>query len=229
MTDKDRNLRLHLKKESDEILFSPIELNDQVKQKIRQQAAAEKANRRRLVFPKSWVAGAAVLAAAVVIIAGVQIMQQPAAPTPEESSVGNLPSSNTGSAGSELSQLITTPLSSVEEAKALFGASLLVPNYVPEDFKLSDIVAVGMEGEPLRDVTFTYVSDEKTFTFTASRMQAAFPVDLFTPTKVNSVDGFIFEQPELTELYWMEGGIQYGITGPFSADEAMKVAESAEA
>lgn len=227
MMDMDRNMRKHLRRELDEMLFSGMELNDRVKQNIRQQAAVEKGG-RRFVFPKAWVMGTAALAAAVMFIAGYPMLQQPAVPAPVENPVGSLPPSNEGAVGSELSSLITTPLSSVEEAKAAFGPDLLVPNVVPESFTLSEMVSVGMEGEPVRDVIFTYVSGEKTLTFVASRNPAAFPVDMFTPTQVNGADGFVFEQPGLTELFWADGGIQYSITGPLSADEAMKLAESAK-
>ncbi|MGG4143082.1 DUF4367 domain-containing protein [Paenibacillus algorifonticola] len=228
MTDMERNLRQDLQKEMDDMLFSRMELSDSVKQKIRKQAAAEQRSRRRFVLPKAWLAGSAALVAAVVIVTALPMLQEPAAvPTPTDSPGIVLPG-NGGATGSELSQLMTTPLGTTEAAKAAFGSGVLVPQVAPEGFKLAEIVGVGMKDQPLRDLNFTYGSDDKTVTFSASRMPAAFPTDLFTPTKVGGADGFIFEQAEFTELFWVVDGIQYGVSGPISGDEAMKVAESVE-
>jgi hypothetical protein len=230
MTDMELNLRQHLQKESDDMLFSKMELSDSVKQKIRKQAAAEQRSHRRFVLPKAWFAGAAALVAAVVIVTGLPMLQEPTAvPTPTDNSSGTVPPGNGGTTGgSELSQLITTPFGTAEAAKTAFGSGVLVPQVAPEGFKLAEIVGVGMKDQPLRDLNFTYGSGDKTVTFSASRMPAAFPTDLFTQTKVGGADGFIFEQTEFTELFWVVDGIQYGVSGPISGDEAMKVAESVE-
>ncbi|WP_157213492.1 DUF4367 domain-containing protein [Paenibacillus senegalensis] len=209
------------------MIFSQIELSDHAKNNIRQQAIAEKAG-RRFFFSKAWIMGMGALAAAVIMLVGLPNLQQPNVPSPVENPGGSLPPSHGGAGGSELSQLITTTLSSAEEAKEAFGPGLLVPSFVPEGFELAEIVAVGMKGEPVRDVNFTYISGDKTLTFAVSRNPAAFPAELFTPTQVNGVEGFVFEQPGLTELFWVEEGIQYSITGPLSADEAMKIAQSIE-
>ncbi|MDG0808162.1 hypothetical protein [Cohnella rhizosphaerae] len=238
MTDMDRELRLHLAKEADEALFKDLELTDRLKMKIRQQAASAQVGRRR-VSKSVWAAGAAAAALAVFLMVGLPTLERASAPVPAQSPVGASPSTdvgnagnagNSGAAGSELSQLVSTPFSTAEEAKASFGADMLAPDAVPEGFALKDIVGAGMAGEPLRDVTFTYATatGDKTITFTASRMTAVFPADLFTATQVNGNDGFVFAQPELTELYWTEDGIQYGIVGHVTSDEAMKIAESAK-
>lgn len=223
MTDMDQHFRQHIKKESDDILFAQMELSDRVKQKIWEQAVSEKKG-RLFFFSKKWKMGMAVLAVAVMMVAGYPMLQQLPAPSTTE----NLPPSDKGAIGSELSQLVTTKLNSEADAKAAFGDGLLVPSIVPEGYTLSDISAVGVEGEPVRDVIFTYISAEKTVTFSASNNPAAFPVDMFTQTKINGADGFIFAQSELTELFWLEGGIQYSLVGQLSADEAIKVAESLE-
>lgn len=217
MTDMDHELRQHFRKESDQLLFSEMEMSEKVKQSIRRQIAGEQEG-RRFLLPRKWIMAAGTLAAAIAIVTGIQLLQQPGESTP----------SNEGSIGSELSQLITTQLDSVEEATSVFGAELLVPGSAPEGFTLSGIVAAGMAGEPVRDAVFTYVSGDKALTFAASRMEAAFPKELFAPTKVNGVAGFVFEQSEFTELFWTVGDIHYSVSGPISADDAMKMAESAQ-
>lgn len=229
MTDMERNLRRNLQKEMDDMLFSTMDLSDSDKQKIRKQAATEQRSRRRFVLPKAWLGGAAALVAAVVIVTGLPMLQDPAAvPTPTDNSSVIVQPGNGGAAGSELSQLITTPFVTVEEAKAAFGSGVLVPKVAPEGFELAEIVGVGMKDQPLRDLNFTYSLGDKTVTFSASRMPTASPTDLFTQTKVGGADGIIFEQAEFTELFWVVDGIQYGVSGPISGDEAMKVAESVE-
>lgn len=227
MVDLDHDLRQKIRKESDEIMFSRMEMNDRLKQKIRQQAGLDKKAKRRFIFPKSWVMGAAALAAAVWIIAELPLHQQPVDQTPVENPGVSLPPLNEG-VGSGLSSLITTPLSTVEDAKTSFGSGLLIPTAVPEGFTLSEIAVVGVEGEPARDAIFTYMAGEKTITFVASRNPAAFPIDLFTKTHVGEADGYVFEQQGLTELFWMEEGIQYSVTGQITAEETISIAESME-
>lgn len=228
MTDMERNLRQQLQKEMDDMLFSTIEISDKDKQKIRKQAAAKQRS-SRFVLPKAWFGGAAALVAAVVILTGLPMLQEPTAvPPPADNSPGIVLPGNGGATGSELSQLISTPLETVEEAKAAFGSGVLIPQVAPEGFNLVEIVGVGMKDQPLRDLNFTYSSGDQTVTFSASRMPAVFPTELFTQTKVGEADGFIFEQAEFTELFWIVDDIQYGVSGPISGAEAMKVAESVE-
>jgi hypothetical protein len=51
---------------------------------------------------------------------------------------------------------------------------------------------------------------------------------MFAKTTVRGQDGYVFEQPELVELYWVENGVHYGIVGNLSAAEALQAAEAAE-
>ena len=224
--DMDRTLRNQLRKETDEVLFSGMDLSERVKGKVRQQANAEAGRRRRFV-PGGWLAGAAAVAAAIMFW-GLPMLQQPAAPPAAEPPVATAPPAAGGAAGSQLSQLVTTPLESAQAAKAAFGPELLLPHAAPEGYELSEMTAIGMEGEVPTRVMLTYVSGAETVTFVADRMDPAFPKEMFTQTTVNGVDGFVFEQPELVELFWAEGGIHYSITGPLTADEAMKLAETLE-
>ena len=200
MSDMDAVLRQQFREEADELLFAELELSDRVKGNIRRQAAAEKAG-RRFAIPRMRVLGTAALAVAVMIVAGFLLLQRPDGTGGREWR-RRLAPANGGVAGSELSQLISTTLGSVEEAKAAFGAGLIVPKTLPEGYALSEIVSAGMKGEPVRDVVFTYVSGDRTMTFLVSRALAAFPQEMFTPTKVGGDEGFVFAQPTLTELYW---------------------------
>lgn len=231
MTDMERNLRQHMRKESDEMLFNGMELSEQTKMNVRKQAAAESKGGSRFALPKVWLTGAAAVVAAVAIVVSWPSQQEEIA-SPATTPTASSPSDITtvpggGAAGSELSQLITTPFATAEAAKAAFGAGLLVPQAAPEGLELAEIVGVGMAGEPLRDVVFTYGTIDKSVTFIASRMESGFPADMFTETLVGGVEAFIFEQETYTELFWVVDGIHYGVSGPIAGDEAMKLAESA--
>ncbi|WP_337101088.1 hypothetical protein [Paenibacillus sp. YIM B09110] len=228
MTERDYELRQKLREESDEMLFSSMEMSEQLKRKIRQEAAAEKAG-RKWKLAKSWKVAAVGLAAAVSIVVAIPMLGTPSAPAPVDSNTENVspPQTNGGIAGSELSQLTTTKLGSIEEAKASFGEGLLLPSFVPNGYTLTEMAAVGLPDQPARDIIFTYTSGEHTVTFSASRMASAYPVELFTKTKVGEVDGFVFEQPSMTELFWTMEDVHFGITGPIAGDEAMKIALSA--
>ncbi|SFS62931.1 DUF4367 domain-containing protein [Paenibacillus sp. BC26] len=219
MTDIDNQLRQQLREESDEILFNDMQLSNRLKASIRQEAAGRK-SKSGFIFKNKWTMG---IAAAVMLVAVFLIFGQQ---NPGTNSADNVPSTNQGTSGTQLSQLITTQVSTIEEARAAFGPSMLVPDVIPEGYSLTGIVTVGMKDEPARDVILTYTSGEKTITYAVSRLTAAFPVDLFTKTQVSGSEAFVFEQPELVELYWLIDDIQYSITGPLSADQAMKVAES---
>ncbi|MFD0670036.1 hypothetical protein [Cohnella sp. GCM10027633] len=227
MTDNDRVLRQRIREESDELLFSRMELSDNVKESIRRQAAAGKA-KRKFAFPRAWIVGTAALAAAIILFVGFPMLQNPAAPAPTDQIAEPSPTGNEGASGSELSPLVTTTLDTIEEARTAFGPGVLVPAAAPEGYTLSNIVAVGMKGEPTRDIVFTYTAGEKTITFSASRLAGAFPMELFTKAQVGDAEGYVFEQPELVELYWTVNGINYGIIGPLTSAEAMKFAESAQ-
>ncbi len=227
MTNADNRLRESFRQEADRTIFMQLDLSDDVKRSILRQASSI-TTARRPVLPRTWITGAVALAAAIMLITGFPMLQHPAVPAPTEQTAEPPAQSNTGAAGSELSSLVTTTLGTVDEARSAFGAGLLVPATLPNGFQLSEIVAVSEQGKPARDVIFTYVSGQGTFTFVSSRMTASFPQDLFTATTVGGADGFVFEQPELVELYWMKDGIQYAIVGNLSAEEAMKAAESAQ-
>lgn len=228
MTDIDHKLSKKFREESDEMLFADIAFSERLKHTIRQQAAAKKKGPRRFLFSKSWMNGVAAMAAAIVLVAGILAYQGPSAqaPAPNQVSDGNAPATNEGVSGSELSQLVTNKLNTAEEARQAFGQGLLVPSDWPEGFVLQEISSVGMPGEPVRDILFTYVSGDKTINYTVSRMEAVFPADLFTKTKIGEHEGSIFAQPTLTELYWMADGVQYAIVGNLTGDEAKKAAAS---
>lgn len=231
MTDTDHKLRRHIREESDTMLFANMELSERTKRQIREQAGSEQAGKaekpgRRSIVPRAWRMGTAAAVAAIMIVSGYALLQQPDATAPGGQPSASQPSSNGAISGSELSSLVTTPLGSAEAAKTAFGEGLRLPAAAPEGFTLSEMVAVGEGGQPTRDIVLTYAAGDKTLTFTASRMTAAFPADLFTPVKVGDAEGFVFEQAELTELYWSVDGVQYSVIGPITADGALQIAGS---
>jgi len=229
MTNTDNRWREQFRKEADDVLFAGIELSERAKRNIRQQAALEKpATRRRIFFPRKWAVGMVAIAAAIAFIAVLPTLQQSSAPAPQGQVGDSSPPASGGAVGSDLSSLITVPLSSDDEARAAFGAGLLLPAQTLEGFALTDRSAAGAEGEPARDIIYNYMSGERTMTFSASRMQASYPSDLFAPVQVNGADGMILAQEGYTELFWTVDGVQYGVSGQITEEEALKVAESIE-
>jgi hypothetical protein len=227
MKEIERKLQEHFKKEADETMFNGIELSDAVKNNIRNMTEDGRRN-RRFALPRFWVAGTAALVAAVVIVAGYPLLQQTPVPTPTEQTGITQPPADGGSAGTGLSQLVTTTVATAEEARAAFGSELIVPNTLPGSYSLKEIATTGMPDEPIRDAVFTYADGDRAVTFSASRMETTIPVELFTKTTVRGQDGYVFEQPELVELYWVEDGVHYGIVGNLSAAEALQAAEAAK-
>lgn len=236
MNEIDRKLQEKLKTEADEMIFNQMDLSAKTKNNIRKMTA-EGTAKRRSRFPRIWIAGSAALVAAVVIVAGYPMLQQSSpipAPT-QQTGVAEPPISGSpqtpvdgGAAGSGLSALITTTVGTPEEAKSAFGEELLVPITAPDSFKLQEITTTGMPDQPIRDVVFTFVADGKQVVFSATRMEPASPMEMFSKTTVRGQDGYVFEQPELAELFWSENGVHYSIVGNLSAAEAVQTAEAAQ-
>lgn len=224
MTDMDRLLREHLRKESDDILFSQLELSSGAKAAIRRKAEEDEGG-RKMTIAKRWKAGLAVLAAAVMIFVAYPMLQQTGTP-PGGNPAATLPPSDGGTKGSELSQLVTTKHEAIDEAREAFGPELRIPGSIPERFKLAEITTSGMSGEPTRDALFTYAAGEQVLTFLASRSQVGYPLEMFSKVQVDDAEGYVLEQPNLTELYWVVNGLHYSITGPVTAEEALHIALS---
>lgn len=225
-TETDHKLKNHFREESDEMLFSNMEFSEAAKRRVRIQAAAEIRAQPRASFRKRWIAGiAAVLVAGVIAVAGLPLLQQDAPPLATEPPLTTVPGGG-GTGGSDLTELVTTPVATAEKAQSLFGGKVLVPDAAPEGFVLEEIAAVGMQGEPIRDLIFTYAAGERSLTFTASRMPTAFPTEMFSSISVNGVKGHVFEQPKMVELFWTADGVHYGITGSMTAEQASAFAVS---
>lgn len=227
MTDREHKMSQQLGKELDEILFPKLEMSELLKRKIRKEATYEKSKRKWTILKSRKALASGV--AAVLIAVAIPFLEQPSAPAPNGNATENVQpgQANGGTVGSEATTLTTSTLGSIEEAKGAFGDSLLLPADNPTGYTLTEIVAVGMPGQPARDILLTYTSGEQTVVFSASRMESAYPIELFTKTKVGNAEAFVFEQPNMVELFWTIDDIHYGVTGPISGDEAMKMAESA--
>ncbi len=133
------------------------------------------------------------------------------------------------SGGTSLSPLVTVEAGSTEEAKGLFGNDLLAPAFVPEGFQLSKIEATGMkEGEKVAvtRVIYFYQSGEREFTYMIDRAEAVIPMEFFSESEVSGTKAYVFAQPNMTELYWKSGGLQFSVVGGISEEASLAVAES---
>lgn len=189
-------------------------------------------NRRPARWSSKWALGTA--AAAFLLVAA--LFASPLLDTGTGPQVGPAPGPGASSgitdtpppAGSELSQLTTVPVSTPQEARKLFGNDLLLPTQPPAGYTLSRIEATGMGDDVSRIVLF-YEAGGKEVTFMADRSEAFIPVDMFTAIDVNGASGLVFAQPEMTELFWQQDGVQYAISGQLTQDEALELAGSVAA
>lgn len=175
---------------------------------------------------KKWAYG--VVAAAMIAIFAVTIpnLYNSVNPNLIEKNNSSLSIPNTGSGGTGLTSLKTVILQTPEEAKQLFGPDLLVLSFVPEGYQCTEIQAIGTEKNTATQVIFTYTSGNQVFTLVEDKTEASLNFDYFDPIKVDGVDGYMNKDPAITELYWLNDGIQFSIIGSLSKKEAINVAES---
>jgi hypothetical protein len=202
-----------------------------------------KSNRGPFISRYRWISGiaAAVLVVTVAISApqlftgggdGQTVVQDPGAGqgTITEPGSGSVTTpGNEASGGTSLSPLVTVEVGSTEEAKGLFGNDLLVPAFVPQGFQLSKIEATGMkEGEntAVTRIVYFYQAGEKEFTYMVDRAEAVIPMEFFIDTEVAGSKAYVFAQPNMTELYWKNGGLQFSVVGGISEEASLAVAES---
>lgn len=185
-------------------------------------------NRRPARWSSKWIYGTAAAFLLVAALFASPLLDNGTAP--QVAPVPN-PGASSGisetppPAGSELSQLTTVTVGTPQEALELFGDDLLLPTQTPAGYTLSRTEATGMGDDVTRIVLF-YEAGGKEVTFMADRSEAFIPVDMFTAIDVNGVSGLVFAQPEMTELFWQQNGVQYAISGQLTQDEALQLAGS---
>lgn len=246
MSNLDKELSRKMKKEANESLFEDMTFDSRMKNRVMQQTRATSASEGWTSWftagRRKWVAGAA----SIVLVAAIAFslpMLNDADPTPiaegpptsdsnpstppGDSQPVPDPSGSGGSGiGSDLSELETVQVQTPDEASELYGPELLTPTYTPDGFTLSGIEVTGMRGEAPTRVHMNYASGDQVISIMQNKQPLSFPMDSFESIEVQGVDGYVYEQPTLTELYWEVDGIQYSIMGPVSAEEALKMAES---
>lgn len=233
MKEREQKMAQQYKKESDDILFAHVEFDDRMKHQVKERLAVSEqraGNKRKSWLSRSkWAYGTA--AAALLLVLAVSVPQlggivgQPDTPHASEAGDGGSPGI-TPPVGTDLSQLKTAVLGTPEEAKERFGDDLLVPTVLPERFALGEIEAAGMEEQTKTRVVFFYRAADSDFTYSADRAAVTFPAEMFEPIEVNGAAGHIFAQPGMTELYWTQDGVHYGIVGMLTQEEAVDVAAS---
>ena len=233
MKEMDAKVARQYKKESDEILFDHMEFDATMKNQVKERLAAsgKDTNRKRKSwFSRSkWTYGTA--AAVLLLVLAVSVPQLgdivgPSGDRPNNQAGGDGIPGTTTPIGSELTQLKTVVLDTPEQAKERFGADMLVPALLPERFALAQIEATGMAEQTKTRVVFFYSTAAGELTYSADRAAITFPVEMFEPIDVNGAEGHIFAQPGMTELYWMQDGIYYGIVGTLTQQEAVDMAAS---
>lgn len=178
---------------------------------------------------RKWVTGMAAVVVAVGVGVSIPMLNDSADPVVDNPGIAAIsdPAAGGNAGGtSQLSELITTDVDTVEDADELFIGDLLAPDYIPEGYELVGLQAIGMDEDEATRVHFNYQSGEKPLTLTADTTEPAFNMDAFEDVEVNGATGHILAQTGLTELYWAADGVTYSIVGPVSEEEALKIAES---
>lgn len=240
MNNFDKELSRKMKREANESLFEDMKFDSRMKNKVMQQAGTSPTSEGWKAWlatgRRKWTTAAASIALVAVMAISLPMLNSadptPIADPPPITNPGGTsgpapdPAGSGSGIGSELSQLETVKVNTPEEAAALYGPELASPSYVPSGYELNGIEVTGMKGEAATRVHMNYESGDQAIQIMQNKQPFSFPMDSFKSIKVNGADGYVYEQPTLTELYWEVDGIQYSIMGPVSTEEALKIAES---
>jgi hypothetical protein len=122
------------------------------------------------------------------------------------------------------------------EAGTDFGDAFLTPGYLPDNFKLEQIQALGVNENSADKILMSYVSGNRSYLITQEKSKQQDSYQGFDQITINGINGFLSsteaegvdDESVYTELYWYTDEAQYSVTGLISADEAVKIAKAME-
>lgn len=120
-------------------------------------------------------------------------------------------------------------LNSMEEAREVYGADLMLPTYVPEDFQLDRIHVLNGNMEQADKLILTFTSLEKSYSVMVERTDLQNKPLGTELVDINGLEGYLKkETPEQldVELNWFTNDSHYIINGIISSTEALKIARS---
>ncbi len=118
-----------------------------------------------------------------------------------------------------------------EEAKKAYGDGLLLPEYVPEDFKLASVNISKDNTQNVNKITLTYTGGQGSFEIKEEKNKPETGFQGYKTLKINGISGYVKsnsreDESRYTEVYWSDNGITYSVTGGITEKEAIKLAES---
>ena len=246
MTRQDREIRMRVKLEADDMLFADLHFDEEMKAKVRRIAALDKERsvpiqERRPWKRNAWMAGA--IAAAIIgilFVVAPMLADEPAGgKTPGEPQTPGTfiggPDGGDGPTGPSASE--PRVVNGYEEAGRAFGEGLLIPSYIPDGFSLNEISVTGPDDGEATDAIFSYVAGNRSFGVFAQKNNEDMPAAYDEEIDVNGSAGYLIAGPPMSdegqsvpnvELHWRLNGIHYMLSGNLTGEEAAAVARSME-
>lgn len=126
----------------------------------------------------------------------------------------------------------------LDEAGASFGPDFLVPAYIPDDYGLGQINALGADVKNAVEIIISYNSGKRSFMITEQKESGGTnDPKLFKDyhkVKIGGSDGYVktsatggSSAPGTadTEVHWFKNDIHYSVTGELTQEDALMTAE----
>ncbi len=126
-------------------------------------------------------------------------------------------------------------INNIDNAKVEFGNFFLTPMYIPQDYKIKDINAWGVEEGEASKVSINYFFEGKSFIIIQEKGQPSNEFVNFEKVDINGSIGYIKtdmatgienEDSINTQLHWFNHEVHYLIHGLIKKEEAIKIAIS---
>ncbi|WML44190.1 DUF4367 domain-containing protein [Neobacillus sp. PS3-40] len=231
MTNPKNELKTQLNKEFDLVLFESLDFHLELKGRVRENI---KFNKKQTGL-KNKTTNRMIRA---IIFAAVICLFLPSSITIRDSDIYQ--TSNQGSKMDTLlksdrnTKLIMEPdtikswdLKKESDALESLGGNLVLPTYIPNNFKPERLRVLGTSKEQADKAIFTYVSGSQSYLIIVEKSSIQTKPVGYIEVDLNGVTGYLksVENNE-AELQWVQNGFRYTINGLISAEEVVKIARS---
>ncbi len=150
-------------------------------------------------------------------------------------STGNMPRDSAQNQLKAAQSETQLELQTLEQAKKAFGGKALVPEFIPEGFKLVSVMGWGTDIQYADRISFRYSSENAVFQVSQEKAGSQDGFGGFRRVEIHGVSGYVrtegskndaAEKDQNTELHWFRDGIHYSVAGQLNEKTALKVARS---
>jgi hypothetical protein len=200
-------------------------------------------NRKRILWTKTVLVPTA-CAAALVAVVCTGVLSPKGVQAPQTSSGINTmaavewqtstPSQDsTFSPGTQV--LESWNVNTTEDAKGYMGGKVLTPSYIPQEYKLKEIIAAGPAADNVIAIMMEFDSNGRSFMITqdkgvTKKVNSGNSKEVDINGVTASVDSTSFNNGETTiystTVRWYVNDFMYAVQGSISEEEAIKVAQS---